>query len=222
MQKLVVFDLDGTLFDTLDDLTYYVNQAIIKFGYNEIDRSVTRKHVCAKSKEFLRLCMGEEDVDNPIIDQCHAYYSEQYKNSGSPRTKYYEHVEEVVFALKNAGYKIAIYTNKTQEQTDVIIKNHAKEGTYDLVVGQKQGVVGKPDPSELFKIMDYFKVNKENTFFVGDGDTDVLAGLRAGVNLIAVTYGYRDKEDLKALGATVFADNALDVYRIITGKNFNE
>lgn len=218
MNKLVIFDLDGTLLNTLSDLTFYVNDACKKFGYSTLTEKEVEKYVCYESREFLRRCMKESDVNNPIIDDCHRYYSEQYKNSGSPRTKLYKNMDKTLIKLKEKGYKLAILTNKTQVQTDVIFDKYLKEFGFLKVIGQKEGVVAKPDPTEIFNLMNEFNTDKENTYFIGDGDTDVLAGLNAGVKLIAITYGYREKEFLETLGATVFANTPEEIAKIILGE----
>ncbi len=218
MNKLIIFDLDGTLLNTLPDLAFYVNDALKKFGYSTLSEKEVEKNVCYPSRDFLRRCMGEDDVNNPIIDTCHEYYSEQYRKSGSPRTKLYLNMDKTLIKIKEKGYKLAIFTNKTQKQTDVIFDKYLQEFNFDKVLGQKKGVVAKPDPTEIFNLMKEFNTDKENTYFVGDGDTDVLAALNAGVNLIAVTYGYRDKVILKTLGATVFADTPEEIAKIILGE----
>lgn len=222
MNKLVIFDLDGTLLDTLDDLTYYINDACKKFGYPTINKKDVRRHVCYASREFLRRCIGESDEKNPIIDKCHDYYNIEYKNSGSPRTRLYSGMKYTLISLKQKGYKLAIFTNKTQEQTDGIFNRYLKDFGFSVVLGQRQGVVPKPDPTEILNLMKEFGTDKNTTYFVGDGDTDVLAGLRAGVKLIAVTYGYRDKDVLASLGAKVFADSPEEILDIIFGDDTNE
>ena len=202
--KLVIFDLDGTVCDTLPDLTYYINVALKKYGRKELTAKQVREYVCAPSRELLRLCMDVEE-GNEIIDACHNFYEIEYKNSGSPRTRLYDGIENLVLTLKEKGFKIAILTNKTQVQTDVIYDKYIKHLGFDKVVGLRKGIVPKPEPTEIFNLMKEFNTTKENTYFIGDGDTDVMAALNAGVKLIAVTYGYRDEPVLFSLGARNFA-----------------
>ncbi len=205
--KLVIFDLDGTLCDTLSDLTFYINYALKEFGYKERTVSEVREYVCVASREFMRLCMGEKDSSLEIIDKCHDYYAKAYKASGSPRTRLYVGIDNLVRTLKENGCKLVILTNKDQDQTNIIYDKYIKQLCFDNVIGIKDGVIPKPDPTEILKLIKEYNVTKENTYFIGDGDTDVLAAINAGVNLIAVTYGYRDKDVLISLGAKVFADS---------------
>ena len=218
MNKLVIFDLDGTLCDTLDDLTYYVNDACEKFGFPKCDKKTVRTHVCYPSLEFFSRCLRITDLDEQTKKRYHDYYGEQYRLSGSPRTSLFPGMEQTLYKLKEKGFKLAILTNKTQDQTDEIYNKYVKHIGFDKVVGLRDGVVAKPDPTEIYNLMKEFDSNKENTYFIGDGDTDVLAALNAGVNLIAVTYGYRDKDVLEKLGAKVFANNPSEVCGLILGE----
>lgn len=218
MNKLVIFDLDGTLCDTLLDLHFYINETCKKFGYPVCDLKTIRTHVCYESLTFMARCMGAENKDTATLKEYHDFYAREYRLSGSPRTRLFDGMEETLIRLKNAGYKLAILTNKTQDQTDVIYDKYIKHIGFDKVVGLREGIVAKPDPTEILNLVKEFNSNLENTYFIGDGDTDVLASIRAGVNLIAVTYGYRDKDVLENLGAKVFADNPKEIADIILGE----
>lgn len=218
MNKLVIFDLDGTLCDTLPDLKYYVNLTCEKFGYPVCDTKRIRDNVCYPSLEFLIGCMGAEDAKIEDQKKFHEFYSQAYRESKSPRTRLFDGMEQALIRLKNAGFKLIIFTNKTQDQTDVIYDKYIKYIGFDKVLGLKEGVVPKPDPYEITKLMQEFGSDKENTYFVGDGDTDVLASINAGVNLVTVSYGYRDKDVLENLGAKVFADNPKQIADIILGE----
>ena len=218
MNKLAIFDLDGTLCDTLLDLQFYINLTCEKFGYPTCDLKTVRTHVCYESLIFMARCMGAESRDEKTLKEYHDYYAREYRLSGSPRTRLYDGMEETLIRLKEKGYKLAILTNKTKDQTDIIYDKYIKHVGFDKVVGLGNGVVAKPEPTEIFNLMKEFGSDKENTYFIGDGDTDVLASLRAGVNLIAVTYGYRDKDFLEELGAKVFADTPKEIADIILGE----
>lgn len=218
MNKLAIFDLDGTLCDTLPDLKYYVNLTCEKFGYPVCDTKKVRNEVCSPSFEFLIGCMGAENAKIEDQKKYHEFYSKEYRASKSPRTRLFDGMEEALNRLKNAGFKLVIFTNKAQDQADIIYDKYIKQVRFDKVLGIKDGVIPKPEPDEIFKSIEEFGSDKENTYFVGDGDTDVLASLRAGVNLIAVTYGYRDKEILQDLGAKVFADSPKEIADIILGE----
>ncbi len=215
MNKAVIFDLDGTLVDTLPDITFYTNYALRKYGIREITEPEVRNLICHASRKLMQLCAGIEDENDPLVDLCHDYYNEAYSISGSPNTKVYDGIKDVLKELKARGYKIGIFTNKLEPPTLDIYRNHLSDIEFDKIVGLKEGVKHKPDPTEIIKMLDEFGVEKKNAYFVGDGDTDVLASKNAGVKCIAVTYGYRDKEILEALGASIFADTPKEILDII-------
>jgi phosphoglycolate phosphatase len=130
----------------------------------------------------------------------------------------YDGISELITNLKQNGCKIAILTNKAQDEMQVIYDRLLSKFKFDEVIGLREGVAIKPDPTEIFNLMKKFGVDKANTYFVGDGDTDVLAARNADVNLIAVTYGYRDKDYLQKLGAKTFADTPSEILKYILGK----
>ena len=215
MNKLVIFDLDGTLCDTLLDIEYYANESLEKFGYATRSRKEIRDTVCLSIEEIFCLLMGEKK-GSPIAKQATEYYKKRIKEDKSPRTKLFDGTDNLLATLKEKGYKLAILTNKSADETEVIYQRILAEFGFDEVIGLKEGVVAKPEPTEIFKLMEKFGADKQNTYFVGDGDTDVLAALNADVNLITVTYGYRDKDYLQGLGAKVFADNPQEILSLIT------
>lgn len=216
MNKLVVFDLDGTICDTVYDIEYCLNQTLKHFGYPTRSEEQVRDAICAQLRELIRLSMEEKDASNPIIDESVEYYQNLINTSGYSRTILFKGIEKVIPALKKLGYKVAILTNKDNCEVKVVFEKLLKDFGFDKIVGLDGKIIPKPNPTELYNIMAEFGVSKEETYFVGDGDTDVQVALNAGVNLIAVTYGYRDKEYLQGLGATTFAQTPEEILSTIT------
>ena len=143
------------------------------------------------------------------------YYNDIYTNSGSPKTKLFDGVKEVVQELANRGYKMAILTNKPQMTTDAIFNEYMSDMPIDLVIGQRDGVKIKPDPTVTNSILEKYGVEKQNAYFIGDGETDVITAINANINGIAVLWGYRSKDELQDAGATVFVDSPLDLLNIL-------
>lgn len=216
MNKLVIFDLDGTLCNSLPDIAYFANESLKYIGSEPRDEKTIRDAVCLSIEEIFCLLTGEKE-GSPIAKEATAYYKKHIKESQSPRTALYDGIDELLINLKKKGYKLAILTNKAQDETQVIYQRLLSGFGFDAVIGLKEGVAVKPDPAEIFNLMKKFGTDKQNTYFVGDGDTDVLAANNAGVNLIAVTYGYRDKDYLQKLGAKVFADTPSEILGHIEG-----
>jgi phosphoglycolate phosphatase len=214
MAKLVVFDFDGTLCNTLPDIAFFANETLKKLGYQTKSIQEIRDAVCLSIEGIFSLLSGEKE-DSQIVKDAVAYYQKHIKESKSLRTVLYDGISDLIVNLKQNGCKIAILTNKAQDEMQVIYDRLLSEFKFDEVIGLREGVAIKPDPTEIFNLMKKFGVDKSNTYFVGDGDTDVLAARNADVNLIAVTYGYRDKDYLQKLGAKTFANTPSEILKYI-------
>lgn len=214
MNKAVIFDLDGTLLHTLPDIHFYVNEMLAHYGYPLRSEKEVMQFIGCGSKNLIKLSLPDGLTEEEISKR-HAYYNKIYTASGSPKTKLFDGIEEVIVALKQRGYKLAILTNKPQETTDNVYERYMKHLGFDLVIGQSDKVKVKPDPTTANAIIKQFDVLPENTYFVGDGETDVKTSLNANTNGIAVLWGYRTKEQLQVAGANLFASEPLDLLSLI-------
>lgn len=214
MRRAVIFDLDGTLLDTLPDIGYYVNRTLKENGYGERTEEEVMQFIGCGSKNLIRLSLPE-GIPEQTVEKCHEYYNEIYTASNSPRTKLFDGIKEVVKELKTRGYKIAILTNKPQETTDTVYARYMRDMEFDLVVGQSGKVKVKPDPTAAKEILKTFDISAENCYFIGDGETDVLTSINLRAKGIAVLWGYRSKEQLQKAGATVFAKKPADLLDLI-------
>lgn len=215
MNKAVIFDLDGTLLDTLPDIHFYVNEMLKVKGYNLRSREEVMQFIGCGSKNLIKLSLPEGLLDEEITI-CHEYYNKIYTDSNSPRTKLFDGIKEVVKTLKERGYKIAILTNKPQETTDTVHERYMKDMGFDMVVGQSGKVKVKPDPTAAKEILKTLDVLPENCYFIGDGETDVQTSINLGSRGIAVLWGYRSKEQLSKAGAKVFANEPKELINLIS------
>lgn len=214
MNKAVIFDLDGTLIDSVPDMAENINIMLKRFGYPVLSEEEIKAKVGHGARNLVKDCIGKSLTDKEL-DERLEFYNYQYTNSGSPKTRLYKGIPETLKELKKRGYKLAILTNKPQETTDNVIKNHMSDLNFDKVVGQSGSVKCKPDKAATLAILKELNVLPENTYFVGDGDADVLTSLNSGTNGIAVLWGYSSKEKLAAFGATTFAYKPEDILKII-------
>lgn len=214
MNKAVIFDLDGTLIDSVPDIAENINIMLKHFGYPVLSEEEIKAKVGHGARNLVKDCIGKSLTDKEL-DERLEFYNYQYTNSGSPKTRLYKGIPKTLKELKKRGYKLAILTNKPQETTDNVIKNHMSDLNFDKVVGQSGSVKCKPDKAATLAILKELNVLPENTYFVGDGDADVLTSLNSGTNGIAVLWGYSSKEKLAAFGATAFAYKPEDLLKII-------
>lgn len=215
MNKAIIFDLDGTLLDTLPDIHFYVNQMLEEYGYNKRSVKEVMQFIGCGSKNLIKLSLPEGLTEEEITVR-HERYNKIYTDSNSPRTKLFDDIKEVVKTLKERGYKLAILTNKPQETTDTVYERYMKDMGFDMVVGQSGKVKVKPDPTAAIEILKTLDVLPKNCYFIGDGETDVETSINLGSNGIAVLWGYRSKEQLSEAGAKVFANAPKDLLSLIS------
>ena len=214
MSKGVIFDLDGTLLYTLGDISYYLNKALEKFGFPTHTEEEIKQFIGNGAKKLVlrSLPMGvEEEVFNKVFKE----YNDAYTSSSSPRTKLYDGIEEVIYTLKERGYKLAILTNKPQETTDVIVKKYFKTNTFDVVFGQRDGIKIKPDKTATLKILSLFDCDPQDVYFVGDGETDVQTAINSNTKGISVLWGFRSFSQLAQEGAKTFVSSPKELLSII-------
>lgn len=213
MNKAVIFDLDGTLLDTLPDILFCVNETLEKFGREKIDRTLLRKYVGNGARELIRLASG--GAEGALLDSMLGFYNRTYTERFAEDTVVFPGIEETLLALKERGYLLAVLTNKPQAPTEKLIKKFFPAGAFAEVVGQSEKVACKPDRTETLNILSRLKVMKEHAFFVGDGDTDAMTAVNAGITGIAVLWGYRGKEELKRAGAKIFVRTPAEILDVL-------
>ena len=214
MKKLVIFDLDGTLIDSVPDIYDCINVMLEKFGYEKRDIEDVKQMIGNGAKNLVIRAIGKK-VSEESITESLKYYNDIYTSSGSPKTKLFDGIEQTLKILKSRGYLLGIVTNKPQMTTDEINKTYLKNLGFDMVIGQRTGLRMKPDPQAVNLMIEKLNVNKENVYFIGDGETDVQVALNAGVNGVAVLWGYRTKTQLESAGAKVFASTPQDFLKIL-------
>lgn len=213
--KAVIFDLDGTLLDTLPDIAENINTMLDKFGYPQLSLKSIRGYIGHGAKNLVKDCIGIPLSETELTERLD-YYNKIYTASSSSKTRLFPGIAFMLNQVKMLGYKVAILTNKPQETTDRVVKEHLSSFDFDLIVGQSSTVKCKPDKAAALFILDKLEADPEKSYMVGDGETDILTAVNAGINGIAVLWGYRDKEFLYAAGAKMFAVSPDDVIKILS------
>ncbi len=214
MNKAVIFDLDGTLIDSLPDIVDNLNLMLTHYGYPTVTISDTKPRIGYGARHLVKKSIPQELADCDL-DERLEYYNHFYTTSGSPKTGLFAGVPEMLRQLKNRGYKLAILTNKPHETTVNVYDEYLKDFSFDSVVGASNTVKHKPNPDGVFKILSDLNVESENAYFIGDGETDVITANNANVKSIAVTWGYRDKTCLTDAGATLFANSPQEILDLL-------
>lgn len=190
---LAVFDMDGTLFDSADTIYNAAIETFEKLGMKNVNfpRDKFEPKIGAHFGDIFR----EFGIDVPDVEHYINVYKEIYFDHIDD-TKFYPGIPELLTKLKNSGVKLALLTTKNQYQTERIADHFGLHDWFEYLMGRKPGIKIKPDPEPLEIIIDHFGCSKDRTVMIGDSEFDIGCGTNAGVDTIAVGYGYRDHEFL--------------------------
>ncbi len=216
MKKLLIFDLDGTLGDTLSTLTESMNSVLSEFSYPLVDDA----HICrAIGNGMLMLCRrcipAEFYDDESVYMAFLAKYKEAYARNYLDIDEPYEGLIEVIAELKSRGYAVASLSNKPHRYTVDIVEKLFGKGTFADIRGMIEGVPTKPDPTSFLDIAAKLGFNAENTIMIGDSEPDINVAKNAGSECIAVSWGYRTREQLEVTGTKTIIDHPHELLEIL-------
>ncbi|MEY8708114.1 HAD family hydrolase [Bacteroides faecichinchillae] len=208
MKKLVIFDLDGTLLNTIADLAHSTNYALNKLGYptHEIDQY----HFMVGNginKLFERaLPEGEKSEENVlrVRKQFIPYYDQHNADDSCP----YPGIPELLSNLQTAGIQLAVASNKYHSATQKLIEHYFPEIHFTAVFGQREGRNVKPDPTIVFDILKIAGVDKKEVLYVGDSGVDMQTAANAGITACGVTWGFRPRTELEKFNPSYIVDSA--------------
>lgn len=201
MKKLAIFDLDGTLIDSVEDLADAMNKVLVNNDYRIHDLEDYRQFVGNGVKKLITRSLDEKYRTDEIIDRLLVEFVKNYAQNVCEKTKPYNGIIDVITALKEKGFYLAVCSNKPHENTEFIVKKLFGENTFDMIVGNKEGIAHKPDPAVINMIINHFNVSKDQAVLIGDSDVDITTGVNASIDTIGCTWGYRTKDVLIEAGA---------------------
>ena len=212
--KLIIFDLDGTLLDTLDDLSAAVNFAMLQRGFPQHTREEYRMMVGHGARNLMTKALPAEHRDNEaLIDAVLADFRTYYNTHIDVFTKPFPGIPELLTELHRKGIKLAIASNKFQEGTEHLIKEFFPHIPFVAILGNRPGYSLKPAPAVVREILGKAKIAHENAVMVGDSDTDMETAANGGIRGIAVNWGYRN---MKELGCFSVVDTVEELQQKLT------
>jgi len=207
-KKCFVFDLDGTLLDTLSTINYYLSKTLVSAGFSAVDEGACCNFVGEGSKMLLvRALAAQGCFDSELAARLRGEYVSAYNRDPYYLTEPYDGIPELLSELKARGYRLAILSNKPHSSV-VPIAEHFFPGIFDIVRGAEDGLALKPSPDQLFKILEELSVSPSECVFVGDTGIDIETAKNAGAFAAGVLWGFRGREELSEAGADIIAQHA--------------
>lgn len=207
--KAVIFDLDGTLLNTLYDLTDSVNYALEKYGQPQRSMDEVREFVGNGIRNLMLLAVPDGDK-NPMFEEIFAFFREYYKTHCNIKTAPYEDILVLMEELKQRHIKMAIVSNKIDSGVKELNAIHFSEYV-EVAIGEREGISRKPAPDSVKEALRMLEVDKAHAVYVGDSDVDIQTAKNAKVRGVSVTWGFRDEAFLKAHGAEILINHPLEL-----------
>lgn len=224
MYKAYVFDLDGTIIDSLVTIAECFNKELKKMGYEPIEielykylvgdgpRILTERaidHIIKRDK--LDMSVGEREK---IINKLHYAYLDSYNSLDDDFTKVYDGVRESLSYLKSKGALLAVCTNKPEKAAYTVLDNNFGKGYFDYIIGVEDDENRKPNPYMMNRLMDVLKLKKEDIAYFGDTSTDMMTAKNVDVYGVGVTWGFREEEELLKYGADKIIHSPLEIKEV--------
>ena len=208
MKKLVIFDLDGTLLDTIADLAESANHALKQLGYPTRDVETIRTFVGNGVNKLLFRALPDEEKTEENMMRMRTHFVPYYDAHNADLSAPYPGIVDLLEELQAKGLRMAVASNKYQEATVKLVKHYFPMIDFVEVLGQREGINVKPDPTIVFDILKKAGVSKEETLYVGDSGVDMQTAINAGVDAVGVTWGFRSRTELESFHPMGLIDKA--------------
>ena len=199
--KACIFDLDGTLTNTLESMTYSVNLTLKEMGLSQITKDQCRMFVGNGARVLIEESLKVSgDPKASRIEEGMKIYGRIFDQNCTDHVTLYEGIPEMLKALKDRGIHLAVLSNKPDRQTVKVVKEIFGDNIFDYAQGQKDGIRRKPEPDGVWYLMEQMQVSKEECRYIGDSEVDAATGKNAGLKTIGVLWGFRDRKTLETAG----------------------
>ena len=209
--KAVIFDLDGTLLDTVDDLTDATNSVLRRFGYPEHDRQTIQSYIGDGLRVLMERALPESRRDEDNIQRCFELLKPAYAGCWTNKTHLYPGIPELLESLLNSDIAISILSNKADDATQQIVAKLLSRWAFRVVLGARAGIPPKPDPTGALTIAKMLGISPQDTIFIGDTSIDMQTAAAAGMYSIGALWGFRPADELSAGGARILLRNPPDL-----------
>ncbi len=218
MIKAIIFDLDGTILNTLTDLNKALNYALAKVGFSNVTLEETRSFLGNGIKSLV-LAGLKGNIEK--LDEAYQAFQWYYKRHISDYSKPYSGIVELLNKLKEKNIKLAVLSNKQEKFLKQLVSIHFPD-LFLKVIGDKPNQKRKPNPDSLIKLMDSLKVNPSEVIYIGDSEVDVETTINAKISGVFVSYGFRNKKDLEKIANVKICENVCELEMYLLSKLEND
>jgi phosphoglycolate phosphatase len=214
--RAALFDLDGTLIDTIDDLADSMNIVLKKYGFPVHDVEQYKYFVGDGIDVLVKRAIPSESCgDEELVSRCIQAMKEEYSLRWANKSRPYEGIPELLDAFIGADIKLSVLSNKPHDPTKVVVSTMLNKWKFEMVVGVKDGVPKKPDPAAAIMIAENLGIPPRDFIYIGDTHTDMQTALSAGMFPVGALWGFRTGDELISAGARILVKNPADLLKFI-------
>ena len=214
MKKAIIFDLDGTLLDTLTDIMESVNNILSRYNFPTHTKH-EYQYFLGNGIEALTKKAFPKNISTQEFNNYFQEVKQEYHSRQTLKTKPFEGITEMLRIFNKQGVKIAILSNKPDEFTKPTVAHFFENIKFEIVLGSRKNVARKPSPEAVLEILEALNVTAEECYFVGDSETDMQTGVNAGIEAIGVSWGFRTVKEMMDNGASRIIDEPEELLGII-------
>ena len=213
--KAVLFDLDGTLLDTIEDLADSMNIVLTRMGFPTHEAAAYKYHVGDGVRELAVRVLPENHKDGDTIKKCIAAMRQEYGSRWDKKTHPYPGIPELLDALTARGIKMAVLSNKPDPNTKVVVAKLLPKWRFDYVAGERAGIPRKPDPGAALSIAEQLDIAPKEFLYLGDTNTDMKTACAAGMYPVGALWGFRTADELLASGAKALIKHPTELLALL-------
>ena len=210
---LIIFDMDGTILNTLEDLKNSLNYVLQQAGYQTRTLEEVRTFVGNGIRKTIERALPS-DIEEEKVDELFSLFMDYYAIQNTDNTKPYNGVIELLKELKHLGYKTAVVSNKQNSAVKSLCKKFFT-GLFDVEIGEKENIAKKPEPDEVNEVLKILNIDRTNSIYIGDSEVDIQTAQNSKMKSIIVDWGFRDRKFLYEHGAEVIVSNPSEILDII-------
>jgi len=213
--KGAIFDIDGTLLNSLGDLANSMNHVLKSQGLPTHEMEKYKYFVGNGAYNLVKRALPPDKRDESYIRYCQGLFKEEYGKRWADTTRPYEGIPELLDKLTAMKYKLAVLSNKPHEMTLLVVKKLLPQWNFDAVFGEREGIPRKPDPTGALEIANLFGIPTNEFLYFGDSGTDMATAKAAGMFAVGVLWGFRSADELLENGADIIIEKPMDVFKFI-------